>query len=239
MSRSNPIENGIPNPATRWFEWNGEQGVIRYYDKDTKKNIDLGSDLTFILLDQLGRVGGWHNDTDSAIYSNEVKDTRQGVLVVKSRKGGTIAEGVYKSIKDRVNAMGGYFVSNCYVAYKDDNGDLVIGSLRFKGSSLAAWMEFSDKHRADLYKKAVRVHGYTEGKKGRITYRTPQFSLVDISPETDKIAVALDAELQAYLKSYFQRTTRDQVDAHQDETPEPEPVPAGASGPPAVDDIPF
>ena len=38
MSRSNPTDN-TPNPAVRWFEWNGEQGGIRYYDKDKKTQL--------------------------------------------------------------------------------------------------------------------------------------------------------------------------------------------------------
>lgn len=211
MSRSNPTENGTPNPATRWFEWNGEQGVVRYYDKEAKKNVDIGNDFSFILLDQLGSVRGWHEASGSGIYSNEVKDTRQDVLVVKAFKGGTLAEGLYKDIKLEVNAEGGQFVANCYIAFKQDTG-LAIGSLRFKGAALGAWMEFCKAHRADLYKKAVRINGYTEGKKGRVVFRVPVLSLKDIAPQTDAEAIALDQQLQEFLASYFARTRRDQVE---------------------------
>lgn len=214
MSRSNPNENSNPNPATRWFEWNGEAGVVRYYDKDAKKNVDLGSEFSFILLDQLGKVGGWHNDSDSGIYSNEVKDTRQDVLVVKAFKGDTIAEGLYKDIKDRVSAAGGQFVANCYIAYKDDNGALLIGSLRFKGAALRSWMDFTKANRADLYKKAVKISGFEEGKKGKVIFRTPKLALKDISPETDAAAVALDQQLQEFFASYLKRPKREQVEAH-------------------------
>jgi hypothetical protein len=244
MSRSNPSENGTPNPATRWFEWNGEHGVVRYYDKDTKKNVDVGSDFTFILLDQLGSVRGWHDASESGIYSNEVKDTRQEVLVVKAFKGGTLAEGIYKDIKDRVNAVGGQFVANCYIAYKGDGG-LSIGSLRLKGAALGAWMEFTKAHRADLYKKAVRITGYTEGKKGRIVFRVPVLSMKDIAPATDAEAIGLDTVLQEFLKTYFARTKRDQVETpHQEpsideggfyQEDQPAPVTADLSD----DDIPF
>jgi hypothetical protein len=141
MSRSNPSENSNPNPAVRWFEWNGEKGLVRYYDKELKQNVDVGTEFRFILLDQLGSVRGWHDASDSAIYSNEVKDTRQETLIVKSFKGGTLAEGIYRDIKDRANSVGGQFVANCYIAFKHGNG-LAIGSLRFKGAALGAWMEF-------------------------------------------------------------------------------------------------
>lgn len=212
MSRSRPNEHTNPNPAVRWFEWNGEKGLVRYYDKDKKENVDVGSDFTFLLLDELGSVRGWHDASDSGIYSNEVKDTRQETLIVKSFKGGTLAEGIYRDIKDRVNAAGGQFVANCYIAFKNGGSGLAIGSLRFKGAALAAWMEFRREHRKELYEKAIRIHGFTEGKKGRITFRKPILELKDISPDTQSSAVALDEAFQAFLDGYFKRTTREQVE---------------------------
>lgn len=213
MSRSNPNENGATNPATRWFEWNGEQGVVRYYDKDTKKNVDVGSKFGFVLLDQLGSVRGWHDASESGIYSNEVKDTRAEVMLVKSFKGGILAEGIYKDIKDRVNAQGGKFNANCYLAYKDDTGALSIGCLRFKGAALGAWMEFTKAHRADLYKKGLRINGSTEGKKGRIVFHTPIFEVTELSEASNLQAIGLDAELQTYLSAYLKKNKRDQVEA--------------------------
>jgi hypothetical protein len=211
MSRSNPQENGSPNPAVRWFEWNGEKGLVRYYDKDAKLNVEVGADFTFMLLDQVGCVNGWEDASDSGIYSNEVKDTRQDVLVVKSFKGGTLAEGLYKDIKDRVNAAGGQFVGNLYIAFK--NGEkLSIGSLKFKGAALFAWSEFSKANRGDLYAKAIHIDGFTEGKKGRITYRVPVLKVASLSPETDAAATDLDKLLQTFFESYFNRTKVHQAD---------------------------
>jgi hypothetical protein len=251
MSRSNPHENGVTNPAVRWFEWSGEHGVVRYYDKDAKKNVDVGSDFSFVLLDQLGGVRGWHEPSQSGIYSNEVKDTRQDVLIVKAFKGGTLAEGLYKDIKDRVVAVGGRFNSNCYLAFKT-GGNLAIGCLRFKGAALGAWMEFTKANRADLFKKGIKIAGYTEGKKGRITYRMPVLKLVDLSEASNAAAVALDVTLQEFLSVYLKKNKRDQVEAvgahvrdegvtggHDDEMP-----PQDYEGPPPAygvpeDDIPF
>jgi hypothetical protein len=211
VSRSNPSENSNPNPAARYFEWNGEHGVIRYYDKATKKNVDIGADFTFILLDQLASVRGWHDDSGSGIYSNEVKDTTQETLVVKAFKGGTLAEGFYRDIKDRVNRLGGSFTQNLYIAFKD-GGELKIAVLRFKGSALGAWMEFTKAHKTDLYTKAIRIKSFTEGKKGRVVFRTPVLTLKDIDRDTDRAALALDKELQDYFKAYFRRTKREQVE---------------------------
>ncbi len=212
MSRSNPNDNGTPNPAVRWFEWNGEQGVVRYYDKEAKKNVDVGADFRFMLLDQLGSVRGWHDSSESGIYSNEVRDTRQEPFIVKSFKGGTLAEGIYKDIKDRVTSVGGQFVANCYIAFKSDGEPLKIGSIRFKGAALSAWMEFCKAHRGVLYSKAIRINGFTEGKKGRITFRVPVLKVTEVSRETDAAAVALDKELQKFLSGYFKRTKVDQAE---------------------------
>jgi hypothetical protein len=240
MSRSNPNEGKTPNPSTRWFEWDGANGVVRYYDKETKKNVEVGSDFTFILLDELGCVRGWHDASGSSIYSNEVRDTRQEALVVKAFKGGTLAEGFYRDIRDKVNTLGGQYNANCYIAYKNDATGLEIGSLRFKGAALGAWMEFRKEHKTDVFKKSIRIKGYTEGKKGKVVFRVPGLFLKDISPETDKQALALDQELQQFLAVYFKQTKRQQVEvqaAHDDE-PEPTDHPP-VSAPVDEEDIPF
>lgn len=241
MSRSNPTEH-LSNPSTRLFEWNGETGVVRYYDKDAKHNVDVKLPFTFIVLDRLGGVGGWHEASKSGIYSNEVKDTRQDVLVVKSFKGGVIAEGLWTTIKDRVKSEGGSFVVNCYVGFKDSDGTLAIGSVKFKGAGLGGWMDFEKNNRQAIYERAVTIDGFTEGKKGRVTFRIPTFKLSTISAETEAQAVALDKTVQRFLSAYLSRNKRDQVEssvvpAHHLSDEEV----AATSGAPAVtdDDIPF
>jgi hypothetical protein len=211
MSRSNPNDNGAPNPAVRWFEWNGEQGTVRYYDKEKKENVDVGAKFQFMLLDELGSVRGWHDASDSGIYSNEVKDTRQKAFIVKSFKGGTLAEGLYQDIKDKIVAQGGQFVANLYIAFKH-NDELAIGSLRLKGAALGAWMEFRKANRAALYKKAIAIDGFNEGKKGRIVFRVPILKAVELSAASNDQAIGLDAELQEFLKGYLSRNTSEQVD---------------------------
>ena len=234
MSRSNPTANA-QNPATRWFEWNGETGTIRYYDKDAKANRDVNLPFTFLLLDQLGGVGGWHEASKSSIYSNAVRDTRQDVLIVKAFKGGTLAEGIYQNIKAHVTskAVGGYFITTCYVAVKDKDNGLSIAGLKFKGSALGAWMEFQKAHRQELYEQAITITGFHEGQKGRIVFRVPTFALKPVSGETQAAAVGLDRQLQAYLESYLSRTKTEQV-----EQPHV-PVEPSSEPPPPPDDDPY
>lgn len=210
MSRSNPTVDN-PNPSSRWFEWNGEDGIVRWYDKQAKKNVPVKLPFTFILLDRLGTIKGFHEKSKSGIYSNEVRDTRAEPLVVKSFEGGPIASGIYADIKDRVHTAGGAFTVNCYIAYKGDDKELRIGAIQFKGAALGEWFEFEKKNRKDIYTKAVKITGFEEDKKGKIVFRTPVFELTDVADETNGQAVALDKVVQEYLDGYFKRTRVDQA----------------------------
>ncbi len=227
MSRSNPNEM-IPHPCERWYEWNGAKGNLRYYDRENKVQIEVDIPFGFILLDQVAAIRGWSDKFESGIYSNEVKDTRSEPLTVKYFKGGEFAKGLYAEIKDTVLAAGGHFVLNCYVAFGDTGnrdigvGSLRLGSIQFKGAALSAWMEFEKKNRKDAWKKRIRITGYKEGKKGSITFRTPEFEIEEISKEDDEEATLLDRGLQTYLKSYFKR---DVVEPAQPEPEREEPSP--------------
>jgi len=213
MSRSNPTSEKQANPSTRWHEWEGgrDGGLISYYNKDTKAKVQVKLPFAFIVLDELSCVKGWHDASDSGISSNEVRDTKSEPLVVKSFKGGLLAEGFYSAIRDRIISQGGQFVANIYCAYKNEAGELKLGAVQFKGAALNSWVEFKKANRADIYKKAVVINGYAEGKKGSIVYRTPKFALNDVSPETNNIAIALDTELQKYLADYFRKPKLEQA----------------------------
>lgn len=196
---------------------------MRYYDKESKSNVALGdaqngSKFVFLLLDELATVNGWHDPSESAIFANEVRDTRQDTLVVKSFNGGELASGLYAGIKDRISAVGGHFVLSCYIAYKVDEKDgdsLKIGNIRFKGAALSSWMEFkkqcptkkdaNGKSTKAYYVDAVQILGFEQHKKGGTTFRVPKFGLVSLSDNTNKRALQLDAELQAFLADYLKR----------------------------------
>lgn len=218
MSRSQPTDRSS-NPATRWFEWDGGKGGISYYDKATKQNISVGDKFTFILLDELATIKGWHDSSESGIYSNEVRDTVAEPFVVKAFKGGQIAQGFYRQIRDRVAAAGGKFVCNCYIAFKEE-GVVQIGSLQIKGAALNAWVDFKKANRSDLYSKSVAITGSKEGKKGSIKFFVPLFAIREITPETNQQAMTLDGQLQEFLKAYFARTRTEQVGAPQEASEE-------------------
>lgn len=241
MSRSNPTD-AVRNPAKRWFEFASgvDGGFVRYYDKEAEKQIALGDaenggKFLFILLDELATVKGWHDPSESAILANEVRDTRQDTLVVRSFKGGELACGLYAGIKDRIVAVGGHFVASCYIAYKDETG-LHLGNIRFKGAALSAWMDFkkqcpskkdaSGKMVKAYYVDAVKIEGFDQQKKGGTTFRVPKFLLAPLSEETNKQAIALDAELQAFLADYLKRP-RAEAATSTAKAEDPQPKPAG------------
>ena len=243
MSRSNPTTR-TPNPAKRFFEWDGENGTVRYYDRDEKKNIDVGDNITFIVLDELATIGGWHEDSGSAIYANEIRDTRDEPFIVKAFKSKqAIAEGFYSAIKDRVAASGGQFVANIYIAFKDE-GTLTLGAIQFKGAALNAWVEFRKSNRDEVYSKAVTIKGSDTGKKGKIVFKTPRFHISKIDEKTDAQAKEIDKELQTYLKGYFKKTRVEQSepDRHLEHGLQ-EPLPEDRTGAESADEddsgIPF
>lgn len=221
MSRSNNTEQSR-NPSQRWFEWAGGQdgGHVRYYDKETEKQVIVPGKFQFLLLDELATVKGWHDSSESGIFANEVRDTRQDVLVVKAFKGGELASGIYPTIRDRIKAQGGHFHASCYVAFKDGD-ELKIGNIGLKGASMAAWMDFKKacpiKKGADgknikaYFSDAVRIDGFKDGQKGGTKFRTPVFSLAPVSEGTNQQAVTLDAELQQFLAGYLSKTRTEQA----------------------------
>lgn len=237
MSLSNPTSEN-PNPSTRWMQWNGEKGNIKYFDKATETNIEVNLPITFIVLDQLATIKGWHDPSESAIYSNEVKDIRSERLLVKSFKGGQIAEGFYTEIKDKISANGGGFALNIYIAYYDAD-ILKIGSLILKGAALGAWMEFNKINKKNLLTNAVSIESFDRGKKGSVSFTTPVFSLKKISEETLKNAVGLDIELQNYLKEYLTKKVSDKTDSKAPENIISEPTTETPWQNEIADDLPF
>lgn len=249
MSRSNPTD-GAKNPSTRWFEWAGgsDGGFVRYYDKETEKTEKVELPFTFLLLDELATIKGWHEPSESAIFANEVRDTRQDALVVRSFKGGELVTGLYPQIRDRIIALGGHYSASLYLAYKIGE-ELKIGNLQLKGAAAGAWMEFKrnagtkkdsgGKSVRAYFVDAVSIYGYEQEKKGGTVYRVPQFTLKAVSAETNQQAVALDTELQAFLTEYLKRPKAEAVKPSEDQEPPPPDKTPARHFDDMADDIPF
>lgn len=240
MSLSQPRTSN-PHPAQRWFEWNGEKGNLRWYDKEAKKNVEVDLPFSFILLDELFSIGGWNEPSEAAIYSNEIRDTRDEPFIVRSfGMKEIIAEGFYSQVRDKIAASGGKFATWIYMAFNDpSDNQLKLGCLKVHGAALSAWMEAKNEYRKENGKKYdlggldIEITDSVEGKKGRIIYQMPVFAFSNPSKEVLAEATEIDKQLQTYLAGYFKRTRVEQA-----EPPEPrEPPPASTD--PDDDEIPF
>lgn len=206
MSLSNNTE--LINPATRFFEWNGDKGNFKYYDKEAKKQVQLPLPFTFIVLDVLSKIGGFCEADNSGYWSNEVRDLKKESFVVRTKKGKAFT-GIHEAVKSAA-LSGAKFAQSVYIAYKGDNGNLQIGNITMIGSSLGAFIDF--KKKSKVYDGATTVKEILEGKKGKTVYQMPVFKLIPRSQETFDECVALDKELQEYLKLYFKKNSTEILD---------------------------
>lgn len=202
MSRSNPNES--LHPSTRWYKWNGEKGLLGYYDGENNIAIKPKG-FIFLILDELATITGFDKANNCGIYSNEVKSTVNDYLTVKSFKGGEIAHGLYQEIKDTIKANGGKFTDNIHITFKNESGELVIGTLQLKGAAFSAWMDFKKANKKLVNEQAVRIIGVSEGESGNIKFKSPIFEIYEAGEETNEAAKELDRELQTYLTAYFIR----------------------------------
>lgn len=203
MSRSN--NTNTANPATRFFEWSGSTGQIKYYDKEKGENVFIELPFTFLVLDQLSTITGYSDETQSGIWSNEVKNLKLEPLTVRTKQG-ILGAGMYESVK---NLKGVRFTKSIYIAYYNDDKELVIGNFKATGASLSAWIEFS--RGKNVFDGAVTITKAVQAKKGATKYFIPDFQTKsDVSEETNAKANELDKQLQKYLNDYLDSAPAEQ-----------------------------
>lgn len=203
MSRSNNTTSA--NPATRWFEWSGSTGQLKYYDKEKGENVFLELPFTFLVLDQLSTITGYSDEQQSGIWSNEVKNLKLEPLTVRTKQG-ILGGGLYEAVK---NLKGVRFTKSIYIAYYNDKKELAIGNFKATGASLSAWIEFS--RGKNIFEGAVSITKAVQAKKGATKYFIPEFQLkTEVSEETNAKAVELDKQLQKYLNDYLESAPAEQ-----------------------------
>jgi hypothetical protein len=216
MSLSNNTES--KNPAQRFFEWSSQDKTVKWYDKEAKQNVLMQLPFTFIVLDMLSTVKGFSDADGGGIWSNEVRDTRKDILTVRTKRG-IKAQGLWKEdIKNSVE--GARYCRSVYIAFKDDDGDLVIGNIQMQGSANSAWIEFS--RNTKIYGVGIQITGSVEQKKGATTYYEPVFQVIEANEATIAEAVELDKELQEYLAVSLGREQEIVVDHDDDYTGQPD-----------------
>jgi hypothetical protein len=202
MSRSNQNE-GKKNPSTRWFEWASKLKTLSYWDGDKKENVAVELPFTFLVLDELNTISGFHNEDNSRILANEVRNLKTEPLVIRTHKR-HLTTAFYDEVKGHKDYR---FAKSIYVAYYDDS-ELKLGNIKLLGSAFTAWVDFSKANK--IYEGAVTISRADKKKNKAVEFFVPHFEIKKaVSEETEEKAKELDRTLQAYLSSYMEETSVD------------------------------
>lgn len=216
MARLERPTNESSNPATKFLEWKSNDKCFQYYDKQAQQNVKVELPLKVLFLEHYHTVKGWHDSSESGIYANEVYSIGKEPLTVKAFKGGEIAEGLYKDIKDKVKNAGARYTRSIYVMLEDGT----IGNIQLKGAAVGgikkekAVSKEDVKGYSDFYKdnshlldnQWIEINEAKEGKSGSVKYSIPFFELGEtISREMDTKANYAASELQTYMNAYFNK----------------------------------
>lgn len=213
-NRRDEFKSSNPNPATRFLEWDSNQGGFKYYSKEKGENIPVKIPFRFVVLKQMHTIKGWHGKSESGIYSNEVENMSD-MLHVKSFKGGPIVSGQYKDIKERLN--GGVYFKSIYIMFQDGS----IGNISLKGAAVATWGDFTKKQMSRLPDEWVMVTGAKQEKNGSVKYTIPVFEFYEsLDAKFGAMADKAYDTLQDYFKGYLSRVVEEEEIVHEDQPTE-------------------
>lgn len=204
------------NPAQKFLEWKSNDKQFVYYDKDKQENIPVELPLKCLFLEHYHTVKGWHDPSQSGIYSNEVFLISSETMNVKAFKGGEIASGLYKDIKDKVQRAGAHYTRSIYVMLEDGSianislkGAAVGGIKKEKSVSKEDVQGYSDFYRSNnhlLDNQWMEITGFKEGKSGSVKYSIPLFEVGEvIDGKTNDLANEAAALLQEYMNGYMEK----------------------------------
>ncbi len=201
MSLSNPR---LKNPASKFISWSGSKGKFYYFDKELGEkgeNVYFEKPIYIVPLENLATIKGYHDKSQSGIYSNEVKNLTKESFVVKAFKGGLIANGLYKEIKGSLE--GGEFAQSVYAAMITDlkTFSLELVNFQLHGSSIGSWIDA--KINVDSGNVVELRPSTKELKKGTTVYFSPEIIKRKINNDILSNCVQMDKDLQTYLKRYF------------------------------------
>ena len=206
MSRS---EKQLGNPASQFWRWSSEQKCFVYWDKDKGEDgelVHVPENTPFIVLDQLNTVVGYDKESESGIYSNEVRNIKTQTFYVRAGKK-MFAQGVWDEIK---KYSGPKFAKSVYALAKID-GEYKTVNIKMSGSACSEWFDFVKASGGErkLYEDVVIACVGADGphKNGATVYFKPKFKVVSrkLSEDTGKLALDADKELQEYLKAHLDK----------------------------------
>jgi hypothetical protein len=218
MSRSKPA---LSNPCSKFIDYHGDEGVFTYYDKESKKKVEIPLPIYFTTLDELNTISGFNEKFECGIYSNEVHFTTSEVLRVKTLKGGISITGLYKDIRDNIVAIGGKFAKSVYALMINPDKTTEFVNFKFKGAAFSAWLD----KKFNPLTCIVGIVDFVEEKKGKNTYLVPVFKQFKLTDEIDAEALQYDEILQAYLKEYKAQIPEKEIAQAEAANPLTDPIP--------------
>jgi hypothetical protein len=197
------------NPTSKYMAWKSNDKQFSYYDKEAGENVAVELPTKFVFLQHYHTVKGWHDASESGIYSNEVYYIGSEPMTVRSYKGGLIAEGKYKDIKSTITSAGGKYHRSIYVMLEDGT----VANISLKGAAVRQWSDFIDENKNLVDNQWIEVLEAKDEKKGSIKYSVPNFSLgKNLSKKDVTDADNAAAELKVYLDKYFSKKEDQQVE---------------------------
>jgi len=238
MARSDAYKQSIPSPVKAYLSWSSNDKCFTYYDKESQSNKKVTVPLQFIHCEEFASIRGFHDKSQSSIWSNEIKDTRKEEFFVRSFKSqGNLVSGIYQNIKAEIQSLGGHYNLSLYAVI---DGKLL--NLSFKGAVLQAWSNFATENRKRFLTNYVDIVGASDEKKGSVKYSIPTFALgKEIPADVSKNADAVYDELTAYLSARKEGSNSSEELVHAEQEPEPLVAPKfdDAMSKEDVSDLPF
>lgn len=212
ISHTSEKSNSSNNPTKKYLEWKSNNKSFEFYDKDAGEKVEVSLPFKFVFLQHYHTIKGWNDASQSGIWSNEVYYIGSEPMTVRAFKGGTIAEGLYKDIKQDITNAGGKYHRSIYVMLEDGT----IANLSLKGAVVREWSEFFGGNQSLLDNQWIEINTAKEQKKGSIKYSTPEFTIGNnLTAKQSSQADGVASQLKDYLDVYFKKD---------EETVEPEEV---------------
>ncbi len=200
MARADAYSEAVKSPVAKYVTWSSNDKCFSYYDREKKVNVPVKLPVRIIHFRDFASIKGFHDSSQSSIYSNEVTSVKNEPLVVRSFKGGELIKGLYADIKLKLRELGGKYNMSMYGMM---NGELV--NISIGGAILQHWSDFSKENRNKFLTHYINVDSALDLKKGSVKYSVPVFTMggeieFAVSVQADK----LDDELLDYFKKRAQ-----------------------------------
>ena len=194
----------IENPVTKFIEWSGSKNAFFWYDKEKGEKVFFDKPLAIIMIEQYFTIKGFHEQSGSGIFSNEIHNTKTERFNVRAHGTGTIAEGYYQDISGKIKAQGGKFCNSVYAVMGTDSekGDYEIVNIQFYGSALGPFIDAKLRRNGNFI---ILSPGVEPKKKGSNKYFEPLISQQPSPQMWKDIAVK---EYENILEYFKQRKAR-------------------------------